>query len=469
MELTADQIEWVERTAGGRIASVERQGRWRPHFFIEIEGPNARSLLLRMERDPETRATSRFAQRFDIEHEARVLSALQGTGVKIPVFVGYHEGSRSILMERVPGSNDISSLSEEARIAVLESYMDNLRALHSLDASRLDLDESPPDRSAEQLALSGKFAHAEADYLATRSCLRPEPLIEFARSWLHSNVPADRTRASLIQGDTGPGQFMVHDDKLSALIDWEISHLGDPMLDFGVMRMRNMLYPVGSLNALIDYYFSLSSEPRDDSTIIYYTVLSMLLSPMAMACKIQQPDPTIPAMLPRFGWAVTLRRGLCEALAEAFDVSIDPPSIPKVPTDRPRSDIAQFMVGFLEEQCLPAMQDDYQNYLMRSAIGAAQSAVLVRDLGLLLDSDTLDDMAIILGSRPADIEAGYTAISRRIENELTREESLQLLWLFTRMEYRLEVLWAPLFVAQKSRPLERLKPASRVYSPDKVR
>ncbi len=39
---------------------------------------------------------------------------------------------------------------------------------------------------------------------------------------------------------------MFADGQLTALIDWELSHIGDPMIDLGVIRMRNMLYPTGS-------------------------------------------------------------------------------------------------------------------------------------------------------------------------------------------------------------------------------
>jgi len=31
----------------------------------------------------------------------------------------------------------------------------------------------------------------------------------------------------MLHGDVGPGNFMVHEGKLSAVLDWELAHAGD--------------------------------------------------------------------------------------------------------------------------------------------------------------------------------------------------------------------------------------------------
>ena len=200
-------------------------------------------------------------------------------------------------------------------MSAIREYLQNLYALHTIPvdgAAARAIGLEVPD-SAEGLALA-KIQYMEADYRAAASTLRPEPLLDFALWWLHEHVPAHRTRPSWVQGDTGPGQFMVHDGRITALIDWELSHIGDPMLDLGVMRMRNQLYPIGDLNGHLDYYAELTGAPLDSDVLCYYTVLAMTLSPLGMAITIQKPDASIASMMPRFGWDVTLRRGLCDAL-----------------------------------------------------------------------------------------------------------------------------------------------------------
>ena len=70
--------------------------------------------------------------------------------------------------------------------------------------------------------------------------------------WLRNNVPQGERKVSFVQGDTGPGQFMYADGQVTALIDWELAHIGDPMLDLAVGRMHPVIagHIVPTRNAL---------------------------------------------------------------------------------------------------------------------------------------------------------------------------------------------------------------------------
>jgi aminoglycoside phosphotransferase (APT) family kinase protein len=461
MELPAIVVPWIEDVVGGRVTSIEQQGRWRPHFFVDVEKVDGSivPLLVRFPRDPELIANSNFLSHFDIAREARVLSALQGRGLVLPKFYGFNEQSQAILMERVEGTNDLTDLDAETRHSVLSEYFENLARLHSLAIDDGGLGEEDLPSNAEQLALANKFRYMELDFEAVQKVLRPEPLLEFAVWWIHAHVPQDRTRASWVQGDTGPGQFMVHAGHISALIDWELSHLGDPMLDLGVMRMRNMLYPVGDLREHFGTYAEVRGEPLHAKALCFYTVLSMLLSPLGMASTIQSPDPGIGSMIPRFGWDVTLRRGLCDALCEAYGVSVDPPLLPE-PQSVQRTDLTRFLAAYLEELCLPVGKSDYEQFVLRGAIGVAQAVELQGQLGRVLEADDLDDMGSVLGVRPVDREDGLRQLSELVAAD-PASHALDLLWTFSRMEQRRDFLWGPMMIAQASQPLERLYPAER--------
>lgn len=464
MELSTGLVEWVESTIGGKVVAVERQGRWRPHFFVAVQRPDGEvvSALARFPRDPELIADRAFLTKFDIGHEARVLNALQGLGFPVARYYGFHEGEQVILQGRVAGTNDISGLDDETRSRVLREYIGYLHALHSLPVDPARLPGVFVPKTAEEVAFA-EFQYMEQDFRAAMTSLRPEPLLEFALWWLHANVP-DNTEPRWLQGDTGPGQFMVHEGKITALIDWELSHLGDPIGDLGVMRMRNLLYPVGSgLGEYIEYYGQLAGRPVDRDVLCYYTVMHMLLSPIGMADTIQYPDAGVGTMLPRFGWNVTLRRGLVEALCEAYGVDVAPPPLPG-PSEAPRTDLPGFLVAHLEQQCLPIAHDDYESYLLRGALGVASSVALTARAGAALEADDVADLARVLGTPVTDREAGLAAV-----NELVRQDpaghALNLLWLFSRMERRQDYLWAPMMIAQKSFPYERLYPAERVITP----
>jgi hypothetical protein len=84
--MTPEVVAWVESTMGGTIVKSELQGRWRPHYFVDVKTADDKvlELLVRFPRDPELVKDSCFLSQFTIEHEARVLESLQDTGVTIP-------------------------------------------------------------------------------------------------------------------------------------------------------------------------------------------------------------------------------------------------------------------------------------------------------------------------------------------------------------------------------------------------
>ena len=49
----------------------------------------------------------------------------------------------------------------------------------------------------------------------------------------------------LVQGDTGPGNFVFENGKVTGIVDWEFAHLGDPM-DDGLARHADAATPISS-------------------------------------------------------------------------------------------------------------------------------------------------------------------------------------------------------------------------------
>jgi aminoglycoside phosphotransferase (APT) family kinase protein len=457
--LGSDTQKWIEERCGARIVDVEQQGRWRPHHFVTLDdGERQRRILARSPRDPELIADSRFASHFDLAHEARVLEALQGHGLKIPTFLGFSAEHQLILMEAIPGTNDLAEAADDAaRAEIMKEYYEQLARLHAIDVDSLESAGLEIPRSAEEIALEGKFQFMEEDFRAVQSRLRPEPLLELGIWWLHANVPSGKRRRCFVQGDTGPGQFMFADGRLTALIDWELAHIGDPMLDLGVARMRNLLYPVGSLREPMAHYERVSGRPIDRHALQYYTVMSMLISPLGMAETIQQPTPRVGSMIARFGWDVTLRRGLCDALAEALSLELEPPELPAVPDADPGS-LGPYLVEHLEHSCLPLARDEAERFQLDSAVAIARAADLDARIGAQLREDDLDDMAEVLGRRPADRTDGMSRLQKRVRDE-PEANLAELVALFGRIERRREFLWRPLMIMQASGELEPLAPA----------
>ena len=92
-------------------------------------------------------------------------------------------------------------------------------------------------------------------------------------AWLLSHpLPADRPRR-LVHGDVGLHNILVREGKLAALLDWELTHLGDPAEDLGYIRAPLMqhLLPWGEF---VNVYTAAGGDPRacDRHAVDWYSV-----------------------------------------------------------------------------------------------------------------------------------------------------------------------------------------------------
>jgi aminoglycoside phosphotransferase (APT) family kinase protein len=59
-----------------------------------------------------------------------------------------------------------------------------------------------------------------------------EPAVRGAMRWLRRNPPPDPAKPAIVHGDYRSGNFLFTDDgKISAILDWEMCHIGDPLED----------------------------------------------------------------------------------------------------------------------------------------------------------------------------------------------------------------------------------------------
>jgi aminoglycoside phosphotransferase len=402
---------------------------------------------------------SRLLSRRDIEHEARVLQALQGHDLRVPRVFGFNEDERFILMERLAGTNRLADApDDDTRRRIMFEYYDELAKLHRLDVESMALEGIEIPKTADEIAFKGKFQFSELDYRDARPKMRPEPLLDLGLWWLHSNVPRNDRPVAFLQGDTGPGQFMFADGHVTGLIDWELAHIGDPMLDLGVARMRNMLYPTGSLREPISHYDEVSGGAVDWQALGFYTIVSMIFTPLGVAPSLQNPSAKTGDILPRFEWDITLRRGLCDALAEVLDIELEPPELPEPEEGAPT--MADLIADQLETNVATIAHDSVERYQIDMAIALSHGLQLEARIGATLLADDLDDMGALLGRRPADRAEGMAALGRLVD-ENPEENLHDLVRLFSRLERRREHLWRPMMLDSASVEFEPLLPASR--------
>ncbi|ANZ43332.1 acyl-CoA dehydrogenase [Lentzea guizhouensis] len=181
-----------------------------------------------------------LATAHDMAREFRVISALAGTAVPVP---GTHRlvedpsviGAPFYLMDEMPGAalrerSQCPWLTPDDARVLSQRLVDVLADLHSVDPASVGLaDFGRPDGFlTRQVTRWGKQLDA------SRS--RDLPGIDELRDKLAATVPTS-TRATIIHGDYRLDNALVTQDppRISAVLDWEMATLGDPLADLGLL------------------------------------------------------------------------------------------------------------------------------------------------------------------------------------------------------------------------------------------
>ena len=110
----------------------------------------------------------------------------------------------------------------------------------------------------------------------------PHPAFELAIAWLRANRPAP-VAPRLVHGDFRNGNLIVGPDGVRAVLDWELSHLGDPAEDLAWMCLKAWRFrgpgEVGGLGDradLLGAYERHGGTPVDPERIFWWQVLGTL-------------------------------------------------------------------------------------------------------------------------------------------------------------------------------------------------
>src|SRR5690606_7314546 len=193
----------------------------RPGWFVDVGGPTgSRALFLQCGRGLGA-AASPF-QGFEIE--AEVYRTLRPHGIPVPQVWGVDKELDVLLVDRIPGTvwfHPPATPEEQLRVA--RDFVRHLATWHRIGAEALDLPSFGPVKTwrAHQL---DQLARSEALVAAAAGGRRLDPLVTHAMAWLRANVPDAEGPAVLVQGDTGPGNFLYQDGKVTGIVDWELAH-----------------------------------------------------------------------------------------------------------------------------------------------------------------------------------------------------------------------------------------------------
>ena len=212
-----------------------------------------------------------------VDREHRLLSALHPTGfpVPAPLTLCLDEtviGSIFYVMEFKAGrsfvNGQLPDLLPPERSAVYQALVDQLARLHAYDPAELGLADygRPGNYFARQIERwTRQYRAAQTDDL---------PVVEKLIAYLSGSVPP-QTRVSILHGDYRIDNliFAVSAPEAVAVIDWELSTLGDPLADFAYLAMHWSL-PAGSAAGLDGVDFEATGIPKLDAMVDRYCALT---------------------------------------------------------------------------------------------------------------------------------------------------------------------------------------------------
>lgn len=234
-----------------------------------------------------------LATAHDMKREYRVIQALHPTDVPVPrpLLLCESEEDTAVLgapfyvMEFVEGTpyrtaDQLAPLGPERTRGAVLSLVDTLVELHAVDPAAVGLADfgRPEGFLDRQLRRWGKQLDASRN--------RELAGIDELHATLGRHLPVSPT-ATVIHGDYRLDNVLIgDDDQTKAILDWEMSTLGDPLTDLGLLVMYSM--PLGMPDSPVSTTAEAAGHPdpaeliqryaersgRDVSAVSWYTAFA---------------------------------------------------------------------------------------------------------------------------------------------------------------------------------------------------
>ena len=107
----------------------------------------------------------------------------------------------------------------------------------------------------------------------------PRPALEYILAWLDQTAPEPKA-ITLVHGDLRTGNYMIEAGQLTAILDWEFCHFGDPREDLGWFIARCWRFGndakvaggIGKVASLLEGYNAGAGVPINAQELHYFEV-----------------------------------------------------------------------------------------------------------------------------------------------------------------------------------------------------
>jgi aminoglycoside phosphotransferase (APT) family kinase protein len=192
-----------------------------------------------------------------IGEEAQLIRLAAASGVPVPtvraVLRPEDAAGEGFIMDFVPGETIARKILRDAAFAQIRPRLarqcgEILARLHAIDTAPMGFLEpvTPESFVADNFRLYDQSGHQS-------------PVFELAFRWLRDHLPPPPARATLVHGDFRNGNLIIGADGVRAVLDWELAHRGDPMMDLGYICVTSWRFgeidrPVGGFGERAELY-----------------------------------------------------------------------------------------------------------------------------------------------------------------------------------------------------------------------
>lgn len=197
-----------------------------------------------------------LATAHDMSREYRVITALVSTSVPVPRTYALCEvadviGAPFYVMDKMDGvafqrADELVERGPERTLAITERMVDTLATLHTVDYTAVGLD----DFGRPSGFLGRQVSRWKKQLESSRN--RDLPGIDELISYLDANLPPD-SEPTIVHGDFRLDNLLVDEsDGITAVLDWEMSTLGDPLTDVAVLLAYQQMAGSNASSAVTD-------------------------------------------------------------------------------------------------------------------------------------------------------------------------------------------------------------------------